>query len=52
MWMLVPQDYSKIEGQKVYGIPDRIIGELVNDIADEKGNNIVWGVSFINYNSS
>jgi hypothetical protein len=53
MQMLVPQDYRKIiEGQKVYGIPDRTIGELVNGIADEKGDNIVCGASFINYNSS
>jgi hypothetical protein len=50
--MLVPHDYSKVEGKKVYGIPDRIIGELVNLIANVKGNNIVCGVSFFNYNSS
>ena len=50
--MLVPQDYSKDKDQKVHGIPDHIIGELINGIADEKGDNIVCGVSFINCNSS
>jgi hypothetical protein len=52
MQMLVPQDYSKIiEGEKVHGIPDLTIRELVNDIAEEKGDNIVCGVAFINCNS-
>ena len=49
--MLVPQDYCTIKGQEVPGIQDHEIGELVNDIAEEKGDNIVCGVAFINCNS-
>ena len=53
MQMLVPQDYSKIiEGEKVHGIPDLTIRELVDDIAEEKGDSIVCGVAFINCHSS
>ncbi|KDR85802.1 hypothetical protein GALMADRAFT_109268 [Galerina marginata CBS 339.88] len=38
--MLVPQDYSPVEGSEVPGIPDRTIGALLEDIAEVKGNNI------------
>ena len=50
--MLVLQDYSKLQSPEVHSIPDHTIGVLINDIAEEKGDNIVCGVSFINCNSS
>ena len=49
--MLIPQDHNDIEGPKVYGIPDQTIGALINDVAEAKGDNIVWLLS-INCNSS
>ena len=39
--MILPQNYSAEEGSEVYGIPDRTIGALLNDLAKEKGDNIV-----------
>jgi len=38
---ILPQNYSTEAGSEVYPIPDRTIGALLNDLAKEKGDNIV-----------
>ena len=37
--MLVPQDYAPEHG--IHGIPDHVLGCLIHQIAEKKGNNIV-----------
>jgi hypothetical protein len=39
--MILPQNYSADAGQEVHGIPDRVVGALLNELAREKDNNIV-----------
>ena len=39
--MILPQNYSAESGSEVHGIPDRTIGTLLEDLAQEKGDNIV-----------
>jgi len=40
--MLVPQDYSPERGIRgIRGIPDHVLGYLIDRIAEKKGNNIV-----------
>ena len=46
--VLVPHDYCSESGLEVPGIPDRIIGSLLDEIAHIKGNNIV-SFPFIGY---
>jgi hypothetical protein len=42
--MLIPHDCGvKLDGEYVHGIPDRTLGWILKELADEKGNNIVRG---------
>ncbi|KDR74093.1 hypothetical protein GALMADRAFT_71556 [Galerina marginata CBS 339.88] len=38
--MIVPYDYCEERGREVRGLPDRIIGSLIDRIAERKGDNI------------
>ena len=39
--MILPQNFSEEAGSEVYGIPDRTIGRLLDDLAFRQGDNIV-----------
>ena len=44
--MILPYDYDMPSNNGVvHGIPDRVIGQLLEDLAREKGNNIVRAAS-------